>query len=416
MFRWQGQHNDKRSARTFQHTDWTALLKEAQILNGGRSCIFDGPYHAGGRHIVRRLEFIDGGELWLVRIPIVPASSTSDQSEILKWWTAERQFTMESEIATMKYYAECTDIPVPTIFGYRTSIDGNTVKLPYMLMQCIRGNMLFDLGGPGILNNEQKSGIRKSIASIQVCRNSYQYFRLAYYECYQCQMATAKINKLGSLVLGPNGTVDIGPLPAPFGFEGPFSSAVDYFFSWASHAEFGNTDFLRDRHEDNDGLRSLKQAVISFPSRLKSAMESRNPVGCENGYPIVHRDFLLHNILFDDAYNVVGVIDWEFAHSAPLEVFAALTNMYSLFDSKTLHAVTDTDEEGRQYIEDIMNEEKDTREGRKLSQTFGSILGDIGLCMTFFEEGRAVSFGDLLDRYESESITHCFDPIQCNGK
>src|SRR5690349_6454731 len=116
-------------------------------------------------------------------------------------------------------------------------------------------------------------------------------------------MATAKINKLGSLVLGPNGTVDIGPLPASFGFEGPFSSAVDYFLSWAAHAEFGNMDFLRDRPEDSDGLRNLKRAVISFPSRLKSAMEkraSRNPISCETGYPIVHRDFLLHNILFDN--------------------------------------------------------------------------------------------------------------------
>ncbi|CZT09981.1 uncharacterized protein RAG0_14585 [Rhynchosporium agropyri] len=92
-------------------------------------------------------------------------------------------------------------------------------------------------------------------------------------------------------------------------------------------------------------------------------MESRKIVACENGYPIVHRDFLPHNILFDDAYNIVGMIDWEFAHSAPLEVFAALTNMYSHFDAKTLDVVTDTDEEGRQYIEDIMNEEKDMPQG-----------------------------------------------------
>lgn len=176
IFRWQGQHNDKRSAQTFQHTDWTAVLKESQILNGGRACVFDGPYHAGGRHIVRRLKFIDGGQLWLVRIPILPASSTSDQSEILKWWTAERRFTMESEIATMKFIAKSTSIPIPTIFGYRISIDGNPVKLPYMLMQCMRGNMLFDLGGPGILTNEQKSRIRKSIASIQVCRNLLPLF------------------------------------------------------------------------------------------------------------------------------------------------------------------------------------------------------------------------------------------------
>jgi hypothetical protein len=216
-------------------------------------------------------------------------------------------------------------------------------------------------------------------------------------------MATALISKLGSLVLGPDGTIDIGPLPASFGFEGPFTSAADYFLSWAAHAKFGNLDFLRDVLEDNDGLRSLKRAVISFPSRLKSAMEkttSTNLVTCENRYPIVHRDFLLHNILFDDTYNVVGVIDWEFAHSAPLEVFAALTNMYSHFDAKTLHTVTEDHEEGRQYIEDVLDEEKDMPQGCRFSNTFGSILGDIGLCMMHFEEGRAVLFGELLDRYE----------------
>jgi hypothetical protein len=76
---------------------------------------------------------------------------------------------MESEIATMIYYAKFTDIPVPTTFGYRTYIDGNPVKLPYTLMECMNGNMFYDLGGPGILTNKQKSRIRKSIASIQVC-------------------------------------------------------------------------------------------------------------------------------------------------------------------------------------------------------------------------------------------------------
>jgi len=175
IFRWQGQHNDERSMLTFQYIDWAALLKEARLLNGGRPCDYDGPYHAGGRHIVRRLEF-NGGELWIVRIPIIPASSTSDDTEIRKWWTAERRFTMESEIATMKHLANVTHIPIPKIFGHMTSIDGNPVKLPYMLMECIRGNMLFDLGGPGILTTEQKCRIRKSIASIQVCAKSCHYF------------------------------------------------------------------------------------------------------------------------------------------------------------------------------------------------------------------------------------------------
>ena len=73
-------------------------------------------------------------------------------------------------------------------------------------------------------------------------------------------------------------------------------------------------------------------------------------------------------------------------HSALLEVFAGLTNIYSFFDSKTLQAVTDTDEEGRQYVADIKNEEKDMRQSSRLSQSFGSILGDIGLYITLVEE------------------------------
>jgi hypothetical protein len=84
---------------------------------------------------------------------------TSNQNEILRWWTAEQRFTIESEIAIMKYIAKFTNILVPTIFRYRTSIDGNPVKLPYMLMQCIRGNMLYDLKGFSILTSKQKSRI-----------------------------------------------------------------------------------------------------------------------------------------------------------------------------------------------------------------------------------------------------------------
>lgn len=116
-------------------------------------------------------------------------------------------------------------------------------------------------------------------------------------------------------------------------------------------------------------------------------------------YPIVHKD-LMQNILFDDAYNVVGVIDWEYAHSAPFEIFAAATNMYARFDSKTLHAVSEGDD-ARRYVEDIKDLEKDIQGPRKLSETFGSVLGDLGCCMTCFEEGSAAPFEKVLDRFEN---------------
>jgi hypothetical protein len=51
-------------------------------------------------------------------------------------------------------------------------------------------------------------------------------------------------------------------------------------------------------------------------------------------------------------------------------------------------------------ISRTLDEELGMHHRCKLSTTFGSILGDIGLCMTYFEEVRAVLFGELLDRYE----------------
>jgi hypothetical protein len=137
--------------------------------------------HAGGHHIICRLEFNDGGELWLVRIPIIPASSTSNNTQIRKWQIAKRQFTIESKIEIMKCFANFTNIPIPKIFGHIMSINRNPIKLPYILMKCIRGNMLFDLETSGILITEQKYKVRKSIALIQVYAKSCHYFPLTHF-------------------------------------------------------------------------------------------------------------------------------------------------------------------------------------------------------------------------------------------
>jgi hypothetical protein len=56
--------------------------------------------------------------------------------------------------------------------------------------------------------------------------------------------------------------------------------------------------------------------------------------------------------------------------------------------------VTESDDEGRQYIEDVMHEEKNIRHGCKLSKAFGSILGDIGLCMTHLRREELFHLGN----------------------
>lgn len=210
-------------------------------------------------------------------------------------------------------------------------------------------------------------------------------------------MSSICLGKIGSLILGANGMVEIGPLPASFGFRGPFSSPIDYFLSWSASAKFKNSKFLVAQSNDDATLQALKHEVEIFPARLASAMEEKPPTSCTS-YPLVHKDFLIHNILFDEEYNVVGVIDWENTHSSPFEVFAALTNMYSHFDSKTLHMVPD-ERDGKAYIHDVMHEEVKMKLANKVSSSFGSILGDIGYCMNLFEEGRATWFTHILKRY-----------------
>jgi len=51
---------------------------------------------------------------------------------------------MQSEIDTMSFIREYTDIPVPQVFLYDTSAD-NAVGAPYMLMECIKGNSALDV-------------------------------------------------------------------------------------------------------------------------------------------------------------------------------------------------------------------------------------------------------------------------------
>jgi hypothetical protein len=183
------------------------------------------------------------------------------------------------------------------------------------------------------------------------------------------------------------------------GFCGPFSSLLEYLQYWASHTKFKNPKSLIETPDDSSTLRALKAAAPAFPDDLISALEKK-PSANSLVYPIVHKDFLLQNLVFDDEYNVVGVIDWEGAYSAPFDIFVALTSMYFFFDPKLLHMVPK--EEGEAYRAAVLDEEDKMHHPNKISLSFGSTIGDIGYCMSMFEEGRFVQFSGVIQRYLQE--------------
>lgn len=169
-FRWTGEYCDEESELTYVHTNWDALKVVVKTLNGGRECEYEGRYHEGGRHIVRRLLFVDRGEQWLARVPIMQTLSTlSEEEGVMDWyWGKKEKHEMESEIATMAYVRKNTQIPIPKVFGYNSGLAGNPVNFPYILMECMKGNVYHELicAEP---TEEIWSKVRSTLAWVQVC-------------------------------------------------------------------------------------------------------------------------------------------------------------------------------------------------------------------------------------------------------
>lgn len=204
-------------------------------------------------------------------------------------------------------------------------------------------------------------------------------------------MFQASISQIGCLTFDSGNNIVIGHLPVAFGSQGPFTRAADYFLSWCDQdPEFKNLPRL------NNPL--LKSATQSFPKCLKLAIQKvRNDKTCR--YPIVHPDFGLHNILLNNDFEIVGVIDWEHAHSAPAGVFAARTNIFARFDATNMSLKWDND--GAIYMtgfERIKNPDP----AKRLSMALTDPLAILGFCMQLYEEGRAIPFDEVLNRLERE--------------
>ncbi|KAM0415906.1 hypothetical protein ACHAPT_013117 [Fusarium lateritium] len=279
---------------------------------------------------------------------------------------------MLSEIATMKHIAKTTNIPVPEVFGYDCCLAANPAGLPYMLMSCIEGNMLADLGHEP--DEHQRERLHRSILSIQF------------------QLLKTSIDQIGRLTLDSSGNIDIGPLAAAFGFGGPFTLATDYFLSWANQGpKFKHYNMLTP---------DLQRATRSFPKRLESTIPKLDKyAGPPGRYPIIHPDFQMQNILLNDEFEVVGVIDWEYAYSAPASVFAARANMFLQFNATK--ATLEWNDEGAKYMVDIETIDK-LDSADRLAPALTSPLAILGWCMQLFDEGRAVRFDQIVDRIERE--------------
>jgi hypothetical protein len=156
-FRWQSnQSNIKAEYLAHQKACieficWDALSDAAERFRN-KPCKFGPQYGFGARHVVRELVFDDDIH-WIARVTLPKMNSSTEENNVSNLisfsWTTASAAAMQSEIDTMSFVREYTDIPVPHVFFYDITAT-NQVRAPYMFMECIRGDSAIDITGNDI--------------------------------------------------------------------------------------------------------------------------------------------------------------------------------------------------------------------------------------------------------------------------
>ena len=149
----------------FDKIDWNALCQFASKLNNGKHCAVDPQWNVGGTHLVRIINFQDGSK-WIARLRRTPLT---DMSEDVQSGLVQR------EVDCLQLVKERTTIPVPTVFGYKASAR-NEVGAPFMLMECLSGNIVTDLNNDHRVPAQHKSSFYAEMARIQVGRSLFALF------------------------------------------------------------------------------------------------------------------------------------------------------------------------------------------------------------------------------------------------
>ncbi|KAL2890649.1 protein kinase-like (PK-like) protein [Ceratocystis lukuohia] len=268
--------------------DWVALGKYAAMKRMGIDCSLLPDIGLGYNHMVRIIEFTDGVR-WVAWLKLPDLDGHYSPEDALKT-------KIDCEFHTISLLRQRAQLPIPEIHAYEARSDCS-VNAPFMLMDCIEGNVGMDLGMevPRQYNQSFLSGLAK----------------------IHFQLSTIQLPQIGTIVsLNPDGTFQQGPIP---GLGGPFNTATEFFQAWAAKAKFGLTE-ERLRKASGPYAAEIVSSVSSFPESLRQ-LASRLSVLDSGPFPLCHGDFGHNNIIVDDAYQILSVIDWETAFAGPWEIF-----------------------------------------------------------------------------------------------
>ncbi|KAM5465271.1 hypothetical protein MauCBS54593_006517 [Microsporum audouinii] len=300
--------------------NWEALCDYASSLHHGERCSVKSEIALGGRHMVRIIQF-ENDSRWIARLRM-PSRPTGKANHVDN--EAADNLLLKREFDCLQLVKERTAVPVPTVFGYSND---SKIGAPVILMECLPGNVGIDLNFD-FIPPKYKDSFFEEMAKIQT------------------DISSILFPKIGSIIRLEDGSYDIGPIP---GLGGPFNTATEYLRAWSATVKFPHTkSFIENNCGDLGAEVALSTA--EFPQRINELAEKLS-VRDNGPFPLRHVDFGHNNILVDDKYKIVGVIDWEHAFPAPWETidFPLTLNMVP----KAMDAPWNYDDHGVPTDEDL---------------------------------------------------------------
>jgi hypothetical protein len=293
--RWYEQIHRVLDSAEFRYLEHQALaarkLVETDLDVAIECCIDPTVFSYGSNSVVFEVAFSDN-VYWVAK---VQHAATRDSDVVY----------MLSEIATMKLVQERTKIPVPRVFGHQAR-SSDDFKFPFILMEFLPGR---DVGRP----------LARGVPAVYLPKVAKQLADVLFQLENELSFKEIGIIWRGTDYAGPakiislpskNHEYDLNRLPSTHS-DSPKTS-LEWFYN---HRQKENREVM-DKHPNNSEWNTACWVLTDAISHIIVEDRVHGP------FPLCHMDFHHGNLLFDEEYNLTGVLDWRYAQTVPLERLA----------------------------------------------------------------------------------------------
>ncbi|KAK0390110.1 hypothetical protein NLU13_3683 [Sarocladium strictum] len=287
---------DSRADEFVGAIDLEAVRALASSYNNGSPCRVDETATAQGSFNICFFARFDD-RTWVVRVPIEPVIHDA--------WGK-----LQSEVCTMQYIQENTQIPIPRIHAYGQArlLHNDSAKQAFMILDHVEGQPLVDR---------------------QLLSSSEEHRRQFYSELIDIftQLRRLEFSAAGSLMPGqPEGSCSKPTIVDPFSI--PMNDLRIQGYSYSPSPSRSTAEFI-----------SQQRLLLWDTFRLPSPALRQNTAEMElfalhtidqtpllvdrlrEPFVLTHTDLRWSNIMVDHELHILAIIDWEWAGTVPASFF-----------------------------------------------------------------------------------------------